>query len=157
MTAKRQLIGAEPDASGTAIEILLVEDNPGDARLVQEGLDVASVPTELHVAHDGEEALDRLYRRGSYEDAPRPELILLDLNLPGVDGHELLSRIKDDADLKEIPVVILTTSANEEDMRESYRLQAAGFITKPMDAQAFIAAIQELGLYWVSVVELPSA
>jgi CheY-like chemotaxis protein len=145
-----ELTGSEP------IEILLVEDNPGDVRLVEEGLSTMRIANDVTVLRDGDEALDYLHREDGYEDASRPELILLDLNLPRVGGHELLARVKDDPELQEIPVVILTTSDDEDDLRKSYQLQAAGFITKPMDVKTFIATIHELGLYWVQVVKLPN-
>jgi CheY-like chemotaxis protein len=145
-----RLQGVEP------IEILLVEDNPGDVRLIEEGLSTMRIANKMQVARDGDEALSILKREEGYEDANRPELILLDLNLPLVGGHEVLARLKEDPELKEIPVVVLTTSDDEADARESYRLQAAGFITKPVDAKKFITTIHDLGLYWVSVVKLPN-
>lgn len=147
-------ISAE-DRRGQGLQILLVEDNPGDVRLIEEGLSSMDVDNRMHVARNGDEGLAFLQRRGDHEHAPRPDLILLDLNLPGLSGHELLARVKEDPRLKEIPVVILTTSDDEGDLKESYRLQAAGFITKPVDARTFISTIRDLGLYWAGVVKLP--
>lgn len=142
-------------ASVEPIEILLVEDNPGDVRLIEEALTAGRIANQIHVAGSGEEGLDYLHREGEHEQALRPDLILLDLNLPGLTGHEFLARVKEDPELKEIPVVVLTTSDDEEDLHESYRLQAAGFITKPMDLDAFLETVRDLGLYWVCVVKLP--
>lgn len=137
------------------IEILLVEDNPGDVRLTREGLQRGRLANSLHDVQDGEAAMAFLKRRPPYENAPRPDLILLDLNLPGLSGHEILEWLKADPDLKEIPVVVLTTSSELSDVKESYRLQASSVVTKPMDYETFLEAIHKLGLYWLALVRYP--
>lgn len=142
------------EAGTRELEILLVEDNPGDVRLVEEGFATEKVDANLHVAEDGEDAL-ALIQQSDDAEAPRPDLVLLDLNLPGLSGHDLLGQLKDDPELKEIPVVVLTTSESREDREESYRLQAAGFVTKPVDVRDFVGTIRDLGLYWGGVVQLP--
>jgi chemotaxis family two-component system response regulator Rcp1 len=139
-----------------AVEILLVEDNPGDVLLIQEALRDSKVHNALHVAQDGEEAMAFLLRQGDHIEAPRPDLILLDLNLPKKDGYEVLSEIKNDEKLKDIPVVILTTSQREEDILKSYRLSANCFITKPVDLNQFFKVIQSVEDFWFSIVKLPS-
>ena len=143
-------------AIGNPIEILLVEDNPGDVRLTQEALKEGKVLNKLYVAEDGEEALAFLNREDKYADAPRPELILLDLNLPKKDGREVLAEIKTNKDLKRIPVVILTTSQSEEDIIKSYDLNANCYITKPVDLDQFIKVVKSIENFWVNVVKLPS-
>ena len=140
----------------TPIEILLVEDNPGDVRLTQEALREAKVLNTLHLAVDGADALDFLRRAPPHTHAPRPDLILLDLNLPRMDGRELLAVIKSDPDLKRIPVVVLTTSASERDILHSYNLHANCYITKPVDLQQFYTVIHSIELFWLSVVKLPN-
>jgi chemotaxis family two-component system response regulator Rcp1 len=138
-----------------AIEILMVEDNPGDVRLTREALKGGKVLNQLHVVEDGVAALDFLYRRPPHQNAPRPDLILLDLNLPKMDGRDVLSRIKSDDALKIIPVVVLTTSQAEEDVLRAYRLSANCYVTKPVDLHQFnriVAAIEE---FWLTVVSLP--
>jgi two-component system, chemotaxis family, response regulator Rcp1 len=139
------------------IEILLVEDNPGDERLTREALKEGKVYHKLHWAKDGVEAMEFLQRRGKYRDAPRPDIILLDLNLPKKDGREVLSEIKQDADLRYIPVVILTTSKAEEDVLKSYHLHANCYVTKPVDLEKFITVVQSIDRFWLTVVTLPSA
>lgn len=138
-----------------AVEILLVEDNPGDVRLTQEALKEGSLDYSLSVVGDGEEALDFLYRRGGYESSPRPDLILLDLNLPKRDGREVLAEIKEDANLRRIPVVILTTSEAEQDVVQTYDLHANCYITKPVDLNEFIDVVQSIEMFWLTLVELP--
>ncbi len=145
----------ELDLQGVPIEVLLVEDNPGDVRLTQEGFREGRLRNNLHVAMDGEEALAFLNQEGDHHDAPRPDLVLLDLNLPKVDGHEVLEKMKQDPQLKGIPVVILTTSSQTADVRRAYENQASSFITKPVDFDKFVQVIRDLGLYWLSVVKLP--
>jgi len=140
---------------GNPIEILLVEDNAGDVRLTREALKDAKVLNTLHVARDGEEAMDYLYHKGKYADAPRPDLILLDLNLPRKDGREVLAEIKADEDLKRIPVVILTTSKSEEDVLKVYNLHANCYVTKPLDLDQFIRVVQAIEDFWFTVVRLP--
>lgn len=138
------------------IEILLVEDNPGDYRLAMEVFKEAKVKNTLHIATDGEEALKFLKKEGNYKDVPRPDLILLDLNLPKKDGKEVLAEIKDDDNLKRIPVVILTVSNAEEDIVKSYDLHANAYITKPIDLDQFINVVRSIEDFWLSIVKLPN-
>lgn len=142
--------------SARPAEILLVEDSPGDARLMQEALREGKVANRVSVAKDGVEALKFLRREAPYTDAPRPDLILLDLNLPKKDGREVLAEIKVDADLKRIPVVVLTTSAAEEDIIKAYNLHANSYMTKPVDFQQFLTLVQSIEDYWLVLVKLPS-
>lgn len=137
------------------IEILLVEDNPGDVRLTREALKDGKIVNNLHVAEDGVDALAFLRREGKYHNAVRPELILLDLNLPKKDGREVLAEIKADNDLKRIPVVILTSSAAEQDIVKSYNLHANCYVTKPVDLDQFINVVKSIEHFWLSVVKLP--
>ncbi|WP_039801796.1 response regulator [Nocardia araoensis] len=141
--------------SGQPIDILLVEDDPGDELMTREAFEDNKIGNTLHVARDGEEALEFLYRQGRYPDAPRPDLILLDLNLPKYDGRQVLEKIKADPDLSHIPVVVLTTSAAEEDILRSYRLHANAYVTKPVDLDQFVAAIKQIDDFFVQVVRLP--
>ncbi|MDB4985061.1 MAG: Two-component system response regulator [Myxococcaceae bacterium] len=143
-------------SEGQPIEILLVEDNAADVRLTQEALREGKVRNRLTVARDGEEALELLQRRGSHASATRPDLILLDLNLPRRDGREVLAAIKSDDELKRIPVVVLTTSSAETDILRSYDLHANCYITKPVDLEQFIAVIKSIDDFWLTVVRLPS-
>jgi len=138
------------------VQILLVEDNPGDIRLIIEALRDAKVATELHVVGDGEEAIDFLRRRGRHTDAPRPDIVLLDLNLPRLEGREVLADIKADDDLARIPIIVLTSSSAREDIVRSYELHANSFITKPVDFQEFIAAVRSLECFWLEVAQLPA-
>lgn len=140
---------------GKSVEILLVEDNPGDVRLTQEVLKEAKVHNNLNVVVDGEEALSFLHRQGQYADAPRPDLIMLDLNLPKKDGHEVLAVIKREEDLQRIPVVVLTTSQAEEDILKAYNLSANCYITKPVDLDQFIAVVKSIEDFWLILVKLP--
>ncbi|HVL49157.1 MAG TPA: response regulator [Candidatus Thermoplasmatota archaeon] len=142
---------------GKPIEILLVEDNPGDVRLTREALKEGKVANNLHVAGDGAMALEILHRKGAYANAPRPDLILLDLNLPKKNGIEVLSEIKADPDLRRIPVVILTTSQAEQDIAKTYSLHANCYITKPVDLNQFMTVVQQIESFWLSVVKLPSS
>ncbi len=142
--------------TGKPIEILLVEDNPADVRLTQEALKEGKVRNNLYVARDGVEALEYLLRVGKFADAVRPDLVLLDLNLPRKDGREVLSVIKADADLKAIPVVVLTTSSAEADIMKSYKLHANCYITKPVDLEQFVKVIKSIDDFWLTVVRLPS-
>ena len=137
------------------IDILLVEDNPGDADLAREALSTSKLRNDLHVVGDGVEAMAFLHRTGKYADAPRPELVLLDLNLPRKDGREVLAEIKADDDLKRIPVVILTISKDEEDVLKSYNLHANCFITKPIDLTQFLKVVQSIEDFWLTIVRLP--
>ncbi|OBI80687.1 response regulator [Mycobacterium sp. 1245805.9] len=142
-------------SAGRAIEILLVEDDPGDELITREAFEHNKLKNNLHVAHDGEEGLDFLYRRGPYADAPRPDLILLDLNLPKYDGRQLLEKVKSDPDLARIPVVVLTTSSAEEDILRSYQLHANAYVTKPVDLDQFMSAVRQIDEFFVQVVRLP--
>jgi two-component system, chemotaxis family, response regulator Rcp1 len=142
-------------ASPKLAEILLVEDNPVDVMVTQDALTEAKMCNNVHVTEDGEEALDFLYRRGKYVDAPRPDLILLDLNLPKKSGTEVLAEIKQDPSLLHIPVVILTTSEADKDVLASYSLHANCFITKPVDMEQFTEVIKSIEDFWFTIVELP--
>ncbi len=138
-----------------AVEILLIEDNPGDVRLTIEALKESKIMNNMHVADDGIEALSFLKKEGIYKDKPRPDLIILDLNLPKKDGREVLGEIKSDDSLKQIPIVILTTSEAEEDIIKSYELHANCYITKPVDMEQFIKVVKSVGDFWFSIVMLP--
>jgi chemotaxis family two-component system response regulator Rcp1 len=137
------------------VEILLVEDNPGDERLTREALKEGKVYNNLHWVKDGVEAMEFLYRRGKYKDAPRPDIILLDLNLPKKDGREVLQEIKADDALRRIPVVVLTTSKAEEDVLKTYDLHANCYVTKPVDLEKFIVVVRSIDVFWLTVVTLP--
>jgi chemotaxis family two-component system response regulator Rcp1 len=137
------------------VEILLVEDNPGDVRLTVEGLKEGKVRNNLHVARDGVEAMAFLRHEGQYADAARPDLILLDLNLPRMDGREVLTAIKSDALLKTIPIVVLTSSRSEQDVLRTYELQANCYITKPVDLEQFITVVRSIEDFWLTIVTLP--
>jgi two-component system, chemotaxis family, response regulator Rcp1 len=137
------------------IEILLVEDSPGDVLLTREALRDAKICLNLQVAADGEEAMALLRREGKYAAAPRPDLVLLDLNLPKKDGREVLQEIKADSNLAIIPVVILTTSASEVDILRSYQLHANCFVTKPVDLEQFLIVVKSIDNFWLTVVKLP--
>jgi chemotaxis family two-component system response regulator Rcp1 len=141
--------------SAFPVEILLVEDSPGDIRLTQEALRAAKLRNNLHVAVDGMEATSFLRREGKHANAPRPDLILLDLNLPKKNGQEVLADIKLDPRLRTIPVVILTTSADEEDVLKSYQLHANCYITKPVDLDQFLRVIRAIDSFWLTIVKLP--
>ena len=141
--------------NGRPVEILLVEDNPGDVRLTQEALKDAKVRNNMYVATDGEGALAFLHREGEHADAPRPDLILLDLNLPKKNGREVLSEIKSDPELMRIPVVILTTSRAEGDILKAYDLNANCYITKPVDLDQFIKVVKSIEDFWLTIVKLP--
>ena len=143
--------------SGKLVDILLVEDNPGDARLAIEALRVGKVRNRLYHVEDGVGAMDYLRKRGPYKDAVRPDLILLDLNLPRKDGRAVLAEIKADEDLKRIPVVVLTISKEEEDVLRSYNLHANCFITKPIDLGQFMRVVRSIEDFWMSIVRLPPA
>jgi two-component system, chemotaxis family, response regulator Rcp1 len=138
----------------TPIEILLVEDNPGDVRLTKEALKDAKVRNNLHVAMDGVEALAFLRKQGRHSSAPRPDLILLDLNLPRKNGREVLEEIKQDSQFQHIPVVILTTSQAEQDVLESYRLRANAYVTKPVDLDQFLRVVGSIEEFWLEIVKL---
>jgi CheY-like chemotaxis protein len=139
----------------TVVDVLLVEDDPGDVLLIREAFEYNKVHNTLHVASDGVEALDFLYRRDGHEDAPRPDLVLLDLNLPRKDGREVLEEVKADEDLRTIPIVVLTTSEAEEDILRSYHLHANAYVTKPVDFDRFIEVVRLIDDFFVTVVKLP--
>lgn len=136
-------------------QILLVEDNAADIRLTREALRDAKVLNELHVVRDGVEALDFLHARGDHESAPRPDLVILDLNLPKKDGKEVLADIKADPSLRSIPVAVLTTSAQERDILQSYDLGANCYLTKPVDLDQFLRLVQSIEDFWLGMVRLP--
>ena len=140
---------------GKPIDILLVEDNPGDARLALESLKESKIRNTIHWVQDGLEAMKFLHRQGSYENAPRIDLILLDLNMPKMDGREVLAEIKSDNDLKRIPVVIFTISKAEEDILKAYDLHTNCYITKPLDLDRFLKVIQSIEDFWLTIVRLP--
>lgn len=141
---------------GKPIEILLVEDNPGDIRLTKEALKEGKIFNKLHVVMDGAEALNFLHREGKYAHAIRPDLILLDLNLPKKDGREVLAEIKTDEGLKRIPVVVMTVSSAEEDISKTYNLHANCYITKPADLDQFIKIVKSIEDFWLTIVKLPT-
>jgi len=137
------------------IEVLLVEDNPGDVRLTQEALKEGRIINHLNVVRDGVEATDYLWRRGKFQDAPRPDLILLDLNLPRKNGSEVLQEIKSDPNLRRIPVMILTTSKAEQDLQQAYDLHANCYIAKPVDLDQFLNVVRSIEHFWFKIVTLP--
>lgn len=137
-------------------EILVIEDNPGDVRLMREALRESKIINQLHAVSDGQQALAFLRKQGSYAKATRPDLILLDLNLPGKDGREVLSEIKADPDLRRIPVVIVTSSKAEEDILRSYNHYANCYITKPLDLEKFVEVVKAIQDFWISIVTLPT-
>jgi len=145
------------NGSGKPIEILLVEDNPGDVRLTMEALKEGKLRNNMNVVGDGEAALSYLRKEAGYEYAVRPDLVLLDLNLPRKDGREVLADMKADPELRRIPVVILTTSEAEEDILKTYNLHANCYITKPVDLDQFITVVRSIEAFWFSVVSLPTA
>jgi len=140
----------------TVVDVLLVEDDPGDVVLIKEAFEFNKVHNALHIVSDGVEALDFLYRRNGHEDARRPDLVLLDLNLPRKDGREVLEEVKADKDLRTIPIVVLTTSEAEEDILRSYDLHANAYVTKPVDFERFIEVVRLIDDFFVTVVKLPS-
>ena len=137
------------------VDILLVEDNPGDVRLTKEAFTGARIKNTMHVVTDGEAALDFLHRRGEYESAPRPRLVLLDLNLPKVDGLEVLEAVKDDPDLASIPIIVLTSSEAEEDIVRSYELHTNAYLTKPINPDEFMDLVKSFEQFWFTLVRLP--
>lgn len=138
------------------IEILVVEDNPGDARLIEEALKDSKLRNKLKVVTDGVEAMDYLQHKGKYKDSNLPDLILLDLNLPKKDGREVLAEIKNDPELKKIPVVIMTISQAEEDILKSYNLHANCYINKPIDLNQFLKVVRSIEEFWFTIVKLPA-
>jgi CheY-like chemotaxis protein len=144
-----------PTPAGAPIEVLLVEDDPGDVLMTQEAFEEHKVRNTLAVVNDGTEAIAYLRREGQYANVARPDLILLDLNLPRRDGREVLAEIKNDPDLRQIPVVVLTTSQADEDIVRSYQLHANAYVTKPVDFERFISVVRQIDNFFVSVVKLP--
>ena len=140
---------------GNPAQILLVEDNPGDVRLTREAFREGQIDNDLHVVEDGVEALDFLFRRGEYEDAPCPDIVLLDLNLPRKNGDEVLEEMRADESLQYVPVVVLTSSEAQEDVVKSYELNANAYLTKPVDPVDFIEVVQSFEQFWLSIVRLP--
>lgn len=145
----------EKEAINKPVEILLIEDNPADARLVVEVLKDSKIKNKMHIIEDGVTAMDYLHREGKYKDCSRPDIILLDLNLPKKDGREVLKEIKEDPKLKCIPVVILTTSSTKEDINQTYSNHANCFITKPVDFDQFLKVVQSIEDFWLTGVRLP--
>jgi two-component system, chemotaxis family, response regulator Rcp1 len=137
------------------VEILLIEDSPSDAALTIEALAAGKIANNLHHAEDGVEAMNYLRRQGKYKNSTRPQLIMLDLNLPRKDGREVLKELKDDPDLKLIPIIVLTTSRSDEDILRSYQLNANCYITKPVDFQKFVEVVKSIENFWLTVVTLP--
>ena len=148
-------MGPPPARSDGPPEVLLVEDNPGDVRLVRVALSDGEVDVPLSVVGDGTEALDHLHRRGEYADAPRPDLVLLDLNLPRTTGTEVLEAMQDDPDLARIPVIVLTSSTDPDDVATAYELSANAYLTKPVDPDAFVEAVCAIEGFWLRLVHLP--
>ncbi|MBN1410772.1 MAG: response regulator [Spirochaetales bacterium] len=142
-------------ADGTPIEILLVEDNPGDVRLTLEALKESKVHNNISVVKDGEEALAFLRQQDRFANSPRPDIVLLDLNLPKLNGVEVLTEIKSDPNLKRIPVVILTTSKDEEDILKTYNYHANCYVTKPVDFDKFLLVVKSIEDFWLNIVKLP--
>lgn len=143
------------DGAAAVVEILLVEDDEGDVVLTTEALESSGIPCRLHVVRNGEEALRFLRREGEHADVPRPGIVLLDLNLPRLDGREVLERIKGDDDLRRIPIVVLTTSEAEEDILRSYDLHANAYVTKPVELERFLAVVRGIDEFFVKVARLP--
>lgn len=139
----------------TPIQVLLVEDNPGDVRLTREAFRDAKMHLDMHVVGDGMEAMEFLLQQGKFSESPRPDLVLLDLNLPRKDGREVLAEIKSHATLKSIPVVVLTTSASDADIEKSYLLHANCYISKPVELEGFLTVVQSIDDFWLTVVKLP--
>jgi CheY-like chemotaxis protein len=137
------------------IEVLLVEDDPGDVLMTREALADNKVRNTLHVVSDGLAAMEFLHKRGEYADAPTPDLMLLDLNLPRMDGREVLAAVKGDPELRQIPIVVLTTSESEEDVLRSYELHANAYVTKPVDFDRFIEVVRQIDEFFVGIVRLP--
>jgi CheY-like chemotaxis protein len=140
---------------GDPIEILLAEDNPGDVRLTEKALDHGNIINNLHVVENGVEAIAFLRQEGEYADKPRPDLVLLDLNMPKKDGREVMEDMKDDPSLRRIPVVVLTSSEAEEDVVRSYELNANAYLTKPVDFDGFVDIVKRIEDFWFSVVKMP--
>jgi len=138
------------------VQILMVEDNPGDIELSRQALKQGKLLNDLHIIENGEAALDFLYQRGEYADAVRPDLILLDLNLPKVSGRDVLKQVKADKTLAAIPVIVLSSSEDANDIRESYELSANSFVTKPVQVEDFVRVVNSIEQFWIEIVKLPS-
>ena len=145
----------QPSDNERQIEVLLVEDDPGDVVMTREAFEDHKVRNQLHVVNDGADAMAFLRQEGEYADVPRPDLVLLDLNLPRMDGREVLEAIKSDPELASIPVVVLTTSETEDDVLRSYSLHANAYVTKPVDFERFIEVVRQIDDFFVTVVRLP--
>ena len=141
--------------SGKPVEILLAEDNPGDAKLTQKAFEQGNILNNLHIVENGVEAMDFLNQRGEYEAKPRPDLVLLDLNMPRKDGWDVLEEINEDPELRRLPVIVLTSSEAEADIVKSYELQANAYLTKPVDYSGFMDVVRSLEEFWLSVVKMP--
>jgi len=141
--------------AGQPVEILLAEDNPGDARLTEKAFDQGNIISNLHVVENGIETMKFLNREGKYREKPRPDLVLLDLNMPGKDGWEVLEEVQDDPELARVPVIVLTSLEAEEDIVKSYELQANAYLTKPVDFQGFLEIVDGFEEFWLSVVKMP--
>ena len=146
----------QPFEAEREIQVLLVEDDPGDVLMTREAFEDYKLSNNLHVVNDGAEAMEFLRRRGEHSDAPRPDLVLLDLNLPRMDGRQVLDAIKSDPELSSIPVVVLTTSEAEDDVLRSYSLHANAYVTKPVDFERFIQVVRQIDDFFVTVVRLPT-
>jgi chemotaxis family two-component system response regulator Rcp1 len=140
---------------GQPVEILLAEDHPGDAKLTKKAFDQGNILNNLHIVSDGVEAIQFLRQEGEYSEKPRPDLVLLDLNMPRKDGWEVLEEIKEDSELRRIPVIVLTSSDAEEDVVKSYELQANAYLTKPVDFEGFMDVVRSFEEFWLSVVKMP--
>jgi CheY-like chemotaxis protein len=147
--------GTGPDDDGEAVEILLAEDNPNDVRMTKRAFEKGKFLNNIHVAEDGVEALAFLRREGEYADEPRPDIILLDLEMPRMDGKEVLAELEDDPDLAQIPVIVLTSSEAERDVIESYKHSANAYMTKPVGYEAFQETVREIEQFWFELVKLP--
>ena len=139
-----------------AVQILMVEDNPGDIELSRQALKQGKLLNDLHVVENGEAALDFLYQRGEYADAVRPDLILLDLNLPKVNGRDVLKQVKADKNLAAIPLIVLSSSEDATDIKETYELNANSFVTKPVQVEDFVKVVNSIEQFWIEIVKLPS-
>ena len=138
------------------VQILMVEDNPGDIELSRQALKQGKLLNDLHVVENGEAALDFLYQRGEYADAVRPDLILLDLNLPKVNGRDVLKQVKADKNLAAIPLIVLSSSEDANDIKETYELNANSFVTKPVQVEDFVKVVNSIEQFWIEIVKLPS-
>ncbi|AGB36411.1 response regulator [Natronococcus occultus] len=138
-----------------SVEILLVEDNPGDVRLLEEALAVTDIPHRLHTVTNGNEAIEFVYQRGEYDDTPQPDLVLLDLNLPHTDGHEVLTELKSNPEHSRIPIIVLSSSNDEEDVQRAYAAGANAYLTKPVDPDELVERVELIESFWFSLAQLP--